>query len=60
MITERTTHVHLQGYALPYDERKVSSADIIKELRRRLAAHPSAKPSITVRNRTSGSPLRAM
>src|SRR5207248_1527256 len=50
MITERPTHIHLQGQALPYDERNVTSDQIITELRHRLAAHPAMKPSITVRN----------
>src|SRR5207248_3675798 len=54
MITERPTHIHLQGQALPYDERKVTSEQIITELRRRLAAHPGMKPSVTVRNPLGG------
>src|SRR5207302_3481735 len=54
MITERATHIHLQGQALPYDERKVTSEHIITELRRRLAAHPAMKPSISVRNPLGG------
>jgi HAE1 family hydrophobic/amphiphilic exporter-1 len=54
MITERPTHIHLQGQALPYDERKVSSDYIITEMRHRLAAHPALKPSISVRNPLGG------
>src|SRR5256885_1279379 len=54
MITERPTHIHLQGQALPYDERNVTSDQIITELRHRLAAHPAMKPSITVRNPLGG------
>jgi HAE1 family hydrophobic/amphiphilic exporter-1 len=54
MITERPTHIHLQGQALPYDERKVTSEQIITEMRRRLAAHPAMKPSISVRNPLGG------
>jgi len=54
MITERPTHIHLQGQALPYDERKVTSDEIITEMRRRLAAHPAMKPSISVRNPLGG------
>src|SRR5947208_1023161 len=54
MITERPTHIHLQGQALPYDERNVTSEQIITELRHRLAAHPAMKPSITVRNPLGG------
>jgi hydrophobic/amphiphilic exporter-1 (mainly G- bacteria), HAE1 family len=53
-ITERPTHIHLLGYATPFDERKVSQDSIITELRRRLSAHPSYKPSITVRNPLGG------
>src|SRR5438552_8017574 len=54
MITERPTHIHLQGQALPYDERNVTSDQIITELRRRLSAHPAMKPSISVRNPLGG------
>src|SRR5438093_9004130 len=54
MITERPTHIHLQGQALPYDERKVTSEHIITEMRRRLAAHPALKPSVSVRNPLGG------
>jgi HAE1 family hydrophobic/amphiphilic exporter-1 len=53
-ITERPTHIHLLGFATPFDERKVSQEQIVKELRRRLAAHPSYKPSITIRNPLGG------
>src|SRR4051812_8012694 len=44
------THIHFLCQALPMDERKNSQADIITEMRRRLAAHPSYRPSITARN----------
>src|SRR5207244_2190648 len=44
-ITERPTHIHFLGYAVPFDERKVSLDHIVTELRRRLTAHPSYKPS---------------
>jgi HAE1 family hydrophobic/amphiphilic exporter-1 len=54
MITERPTHIHLQGQALPYVERKVTSEHIITEMRKRLAAHPALKPSISVRNPLGG------
>ena len=53
-ITERPTHIHLLGFATPFEERKVSEDQIVKELRRRLAAHPSYKPSITIRNPLGG------
>ncbi|HEY2905319.1 MAG TPA: efflux RND transporter permease subunit, partial [Vicinamibacterales bacterium] len=53
-ITDRPTHIHLLGFAKPFDERKVSQEQIVTELRRRLAAHPSYKPSITIRNPLGG------
>ena len=53
-ITERPTHIHLLGFATPYEERKVSEDYIVTELRKRLAAHPSYKPSITIRNPLGG------
>ncbi len=53
-ITDRPTHIHLLGFAKPFEERKVSQEQIVTELRRRLAAHPSYKPSITIRNPLGG------
>jgi hydrophobe/amphiphile efflux-1 (HAE1) family protein len=53
-ITDRPTHIHLLGFAVPYGERKASQDQIVAELRRRLAAHPSYKPSITIRNPLGG------
>ncbi|HTK30127.1 MAG TPA: efflux RND transporter permease subunit [Vicinamibacterales bacterium] len=53
-ITDRPTHIHLLGFATPFDERKVTEDDIVNELRRRLAAHPSYKPSISIRNPLGG------
>jgi HAE1 family hydrophobic/amphiphilic exporter-1 len=53
-ITDRPTHIHLLGYALPFEERKAYQDAIITELRRRLAAHPSYKPSISIRNPLGG------
>ena len=44
------THIHFLCQALPLDERKNTQAQIITEMRRRLAAHPSYRPSITSRN----------
>jgi HAE1 family hydrophobic/amphiphilic exporter-1 len=43
------THIHFLCQALPLNERKNSQADIITEMRRRLAAHPGYRPSITSR-----------
>jgi HAE1 family hydrophobic/amphiphilic exporter-1 len=53
-ITERPTHIHLLGFALPYEERKETQDQIVTELRRRLAAHPGYKPSISIRNPLGG------
>jgi hydrophobic/amphiphilic exporter-1 (mainly G- bacteria), HAE1 family len=44
------THIHFLCQALPIDERKSTQAQIITEMRRRLAAFPSYRPSITSRN----------
>ncbi|HWW84562.1 MAG TPA: efflux RND transporter permease subunit [Vicinamibacterales bacterium] len=53
-ITDRPTHIHLLAYALPYDDRKATQDQMITEMRRRLAAHPSYRPSITIRNPIGG------
>jgi HAE1 family hydrophobic/amphiphilic exporter-1 len=50
MAAGSPTHVHFLCQALPIDERKNSQADIITEMRRRLAAFQSYRPSITSRN----------
>src|SRR5262245_18419668 len=44
------THVHFQVQALPIEDRKNTQAQMITEMRRRLAKHPAYKPSITSRN----------
>ncbi|HYM21657.1 MAG TPA: efflux RND transporter permease subunit, partial [Vicinamibacterales bacterium] len=44
------THVHFNVQAKPYDERKQSQAEMIAEMRRRLAKFPAYRPSITSRN----------
>ncbi len=44
------THIHFLCQALPLDQRKQTQAQIITEMRRRLAAHPGYRPSITSRN----------
>ena len=44
------THIHFLCQALPLAARKHTQAQIITEMRRRLAAHPSYRPSITSRN----------
>jgi HAE1 family hydrophobic/amphiphilic exporter-1 len=53
-ITDRPTHIHLLGYAQPFEVRKATQDQMIGELRRRLAAHPSYKPSISIRNPLGG------
>jgi HAE1 family hydrophobic/amphiphilic exporter-1 len=45
-----STHIHFLVQALPLDERKNTQAQMIAEMRRRLAAYPANKPSITSRN----------
>ena len=45
-----STHIHFLCQALPIDQRKNTQAQIITEMRRRLAAHPGYRPSITSRN----------
>ncbi len=45
-----STHVHLMCQALPIDQRKNTQAEMINEMRRRLAAFPGYRPSITSRN----------
>ena len=45
-----STHMHFLCLALPLGERKNTQAQMIKEMRRRLAAHPGYRPSITARN----------
>ncbi|HMF96139.1 MAG TPA: efflux RND transporter permease subunit, partial [Vicinamibacterales bacterium] len=44
------THIHFNFQALPIDQRKHTQAQIITELRKRLARHPSLRPSISQRN----------
>ncbi len=43
------THIHFLCQALPPDQRKNTQAQIITEMRKRLAAHPSYRPSISSR-----------
>jgi HAE1 family hydrophobic/amphiphilic exporter-1 len=44
------SHIHFLCQALPLDERRNTQAEIIAEMRRRLAPFPSYRPSITARN----------
>jgi len=43
------THIHFLCQALPIDQRKHTQAQIITEMRKRLAAHPGYRPSISSR-----------
>ena len=45
-----STHIHLVCQALPISDRENTQAEIITEMRRRLAAFPGYRPSITSRN----------
>src|SRR3954469_18108061 len=45
-----STHIHFLCLALPIGERKNTQAQMIGEMRKRLAAHPAWRPSITSRN----------
>jgi HAE1 family hydrophobic/amphiphilic exporter-1 len=45
-----STHMHLLCLALPIGERKNTQAQMITEMRRRLAAHPAYRPTISARN----------
>jgi len=45
-----STHMHLLCLALPIGERKNTQAQMITEMRKRLAAHPAYRPTISARN----------
>ena len=45
-----STHIHFLCLAMPVGERKNTQAQMIREMRRRLAVHPAYRPSITARN----------
>jgi HAE1 family hydrophobic/amphiphilic exporter-1 len=53
-ISERVTHIHLIAQALPLEERTSTQEQMVAEMRRRLAAHPGLRPSITNRNPIGG------
>jgi HAE1 family hydrophobic/amphiphilic exporter-1 len=44
------THFHFNFLALPVEQRKVTQADMIRDLRRRLGKYPGTRPSISMRN----------
>jgi HAE1 family hydrophobic/amphiphilic exporter-1 len=45
-----STHMHLLCLALPIGERKNTQAQMIAEMRKRLAAHPAYRATISARN----------
>ncbi len=49
MTGSSPTHIHFLCQALPIEDRKNTQAQIITEMRRRLAAHPGNRPSISSR-----------
>ncbi|HZP48618.1 MAG TPA: efflux RND transporter permease subunit [Vicinamibacterales bacterium] len=44
------THVHLNVQALPLEDRKATQAQMMAEMRRRLAQFPTYRPAMTARN----------
>jgi hydrophobic/amphiphilic exporter-1 (mainly G- bacteria), HAE1 family len=44
------THVHFNVQALPIEDRKETQAQMMAEMRRRLAKYPAFRPSLTSRN----------
>jgi HAE1 family hydrophobic/amphiphilic exporter-1 len=44
------THVHFNVQALPQEDRKQTQAQLMAEMRRRLAKYPAYRPSLTSRN----------
>jgi hydrophobic/amphiphilic exporter-1 (mainly G- bacteria), HAE1 family len=65
MAASSSTHIHFLCQALPLESRKNTQAQIITEMRRRLAKFPGYRPSITSRNAlgsgegTGGFPISA-
>jgi len=53
-ITQKTTHLHLLVHAAPFGTRTATQEQMIEEMRRRLRAHPSYRPSFTIRNPLGG------
>ena len=49
-----STHIHFLCMALPLDERKNTQAQMIGEMRRRLASHPGYRPVIAARTALGG------
>src|SRR5262245_6266589 len=53
-ITQLTTHFHLIVHAEPFGTRNETQDEMIAEMRRRLRAHPSYRPSFAIRNPLGG------
>jgi HAE1 family hydrophobic/amphiphilic exporter-1 len=51
---DRYTHFHVFFYLLPIGERSVSQDQVIARVRRILARHPGANPTVVARNPLSG------
>src|SRR5207247_598290 len=43
------THFHFNFLAVPVEQRKITQAEIIREVRRRMAKYPGTRPSISAR-----------
>jgi HAE1 family hydrophobic/amphiphilic exporter-1 len=51
---DRYTHFHVFFYLLPPNERKVTQDQVVARVRRILAKHPGANPSVTPRSSLGG------
>jgi HAE1 family hydrophobic/amphiphilic exporter-1 len=45
-----STHVHFNFYSVPSDQRKRTQAQMIAEVRKRLAKYPASRPSVSARS----------
>ncbi len=50
----KITHSHLLVQLLPLDQRKLTQDQVVARMRKALSAHPSYKPSITMRTALGG------
>ncbi len=53
-VTQLTTHLHLIVHTEPFGTRKATQDEMIAEMRRRLRAHPSYRPSFAIRSPLGG------
>ena len=51
---DRYTHFHVFFYLLPIDQRSVTQDQVIARVRRVMAKHPGANPTVVARNPLSG------